>query len=71
MLGKVDPSLQTMSREEREIWGDILGRSQMAKNLILDTEPGMLDMMVATTYPGQSGPRLEFDEGIITLARQL
>ena len=71
MLAKVDPSLQNMGREEKEAWSDILGRSQMAKHLILDTKPGMLDQMVNSTYPGQEGPEPDFGDDVRALAKEL
>ncbi|KAI9656913.1 MAG: hypothetical protein M1821_003552 [Bathelium mastoideum] len=71
MLSDVEPSLQRMGKEEEEAWTDVIGRSVMAQQLILDTKPGMLDLMVSATYPGQAGPTPQFGDEIVALARQL
>jgi hypothetical protein len=54
-----------------EQWTDVIGRSVMAGKLLLDTDPGMLDMMVESTYPGQPGDRPVIGEDIKALARKL
>ncbi|KAL9092257.1 MAG: hypothetical protein Q9165_004431 [Trypethelium subeluteriae] len=71
MVAKVDPSLQNMGKAETETWTDIVGRSAMAQQLILDTMPGGLDMMVNMSHPGQTEPKPEFGEDILALARRL
>ncbi|KAF2234680.1 hypothetical protein EV356DRAFT_576609 [Viridothelium virens] len=71
MAGKVDPKLQNMGKAEKEIWSDVVGRSMMAKQLILDTMPGGLDMMVNMTHPGQTEPKTDFGEEIRALAGRL
>ncbi|KAL9003364.1 MAG: hypothetical protein Q9188_003758 [Gyalolechia gomerana] len=67
----VNPTLQNLSKKEKETWQDAVGRASFAKMLILDTQPGMLDMMTETTYPDQSGKHPEFGEEILELARHL
>ncbi len=52
-------------------WQDVIGRSVVAGDLILDTNRGMLDMMVDSTYPGQPGPRPVIGEDIKAVARKL
>ncbi len=37
----------------------------------IDSKPGMLDMMVSSSYPNQSGPTPQFDEETKELARKL
>lgn len=46
MLGNVPIDLQGMNEMQKEVWTDVISRSTMAKQLILDTNAGMLDMMV-------------------------
>lgn len=43
----------------------------MAKQLILDTKPGMLDMMTESTDPEQKGKHPAFEVEILALAREL
>ena len=49
MMGNVPTDLQGMGAKEKEVWGDVQSRALMAKNLILDTNAGMLDMMVSSS----------------------
>ncbi|KAL9030452.1 MAG: hypothetical protein Q9196_001436 [Gyalolechia fulgens] len=60
-----------LSKEEKEAWQDAVGRASFAKMLILDTQPGMLDMMTERAYPAQGGKHPEFGEEILELARHL
>ena len=71
MLAQVDPSLQNMSSTEKELWNSIIGRNVLARGLILDEKPGMLDQMVEATDPGQAGAPLDFGEDVIALARRM
>ena len=43
----------------------------MAKDLILDTNKGMLDMMMESTYPGQTGEPPTFGDEVLAVAREL
>ncbi|KAH9845776.1 hypothetical protein Tdes44962_MAKER01208 [Teratosphaeria destructans] len=62
--------------QEKETWGDVISRTEVAKMLLLDTRPGMLDMMVESTYPHHSGElpfakRPVLGEDILAIAREL
>jgi hypothetical protein len=50
---------------------DVVGRTTMASNLILDTQKGMLDGMTESTYPEQKGKHPAFGEEILQLARDM
>lgn len=50
MLPNVPPNLSGMNPMQKEVWSDVQSRASMAKNLILDTNAGMLDMMVCLAY---------------------
>ena len=65
MLYKVPPTAT-----EGEPWDDVVGRSVMAAELLLDSNPGMLDTLVDSTYPGQS-PRPVLGERVLEAAREL
>ena len=72
MLFAVPPNMpNNMPRQQNEVWTDVLSRCITAANLILDTTPGMLNMMLASTGPGQQGDEPEFGDEITALARQL
>jgi hypothetical protein len=71
MLYKIDPALPLRTSREKEAWSDIVGRSVMGAGLLLDEKPGMLDMMVESTYPNQSGPRPVIGEDLLESARKL
>ncbi|KAI4239758.1 MAG: hypothetical protein LQ349_000131 [Xanthoria aureola] len=71
MFYDVNPTLQNLSKQEKEKWEDAVGRTMFTKMLILDTGPGMLDMMTETTYPEQKGAHPDFEEEILELARHL
>jgi hypothetical protein len=71
MLYNIDPKLPRRTNREREAWSDIISRNVMGGNLLLDTKPGMLDVMVESTYPNQSGPRPVIGEEILEAARKL
>ena len=60
-----------MNRRQREAWDDCKGRAKMSKQLILDTNPGMLNMMMQSTYPNQSGEPPAFGEEVLAAAREL
>lgn len=60
MMYQVPGSLENLSGAQYEAWADVVGRSAMAANLILDEQRGMLDQMVAMSYPGAAGPPPEF-----------
>lgn len=70
MFSNVDPKLPK-NRSTREAWSDVLGRSMMASQLILDTKPGMLNMMIESTNPEQKGKHPEFGDEIKALAREI
>ena len=57
--------------QDREAWSDVVGRSVMAAELLLDSKPGMLDMMVGSTYPGQAGAHPVIGEDVLAAARKL
>lgn len=87
MLGNVPTNLQGMDSMQKKVWGDVQSRALTAKSLILDTNAGMLDMMVgllrnpsgphssriqvSSTYPGQSGQPPAFGEEVMTIARRI
>ncbi|KAL9000693.1 MAG: hypothetical protein Q9169_000729 [Polycauliona sp. 2 TL-2023] len=71
MFYNINPTLQGLSKDEKEKWEDAKGRTTFAKMLILDTQPGMLNMMTETTYPDQKGAHPDFGEEILELARHL
>lgn len=87
MLPNVPPNLQGMDPIQKEAWDDVQSRASMAKNLILDTNAGMLDMMVSSTHVSlksevlmkfqvsstykQSGEPPAFGDEILTIARRL
>lgn len=60
-----------MKKADKETWEDAVGRSAMARELILDTNPGMLDMMTEGTYPEQKGKHPAMGEDILDVARTL
>lgn len=49
------PTLEDMDPTQEQWWDDVHSRNFMTAQLILDTRPGMLDTMVDSTYPGQTG----------------
>ncbi|KAL8804958.1 MAG: hypothetical protein Q9182_002268 [Xanthomendoza sp. 2 TL-2023] len=71
MFYRVNPSLQGLSKQEKELWEDATGRTTFAKQLILDEMPGMLDMMTEKTDPGQKGAHPGFGDEILELAKHL
>ncbi|RMY25643.1 hypothetical protein D0867_00600 [Hortaea werneckii] len=52
-------------------WVDVVSRSVMAANLLLDQPPGMLDQMVSMSYPNQSGEKPVIGNDIKDAARKL
>ncbi|KAF2815288.1 uncharacterized protein BDZ99DRAFT_516024 [Mytilinidion resinicola] len=73
MYYNIDPQLAHHRPGEPlpEDYADVIGRCVMAQQLILDTKPGMLDMMTEMTYPEQKGRHPRFGEEILGLARGL
>lgn len=71
MLYNIDPKLPRRTNNEWEAWAAIISRNVMGGNLLLDDKPGMLDMMVDSTYPNQSGPRPVIGEEILEAAKKL
>ncbi|KAK4498014.1 hypothetical protein PRZ48_010670 [Zasmidium cellare] len=63
-------SVNSMNATQKELWGDVEGRCEMAANLILDTMPGMLNNMVEQSYPGTRN-HPEFGNDIKEDARRL
>jgi hypothetical protein len=70
LYNEVDPELKGPYKDQKA-WQEVKGRILFAKQLILDTKPGMLDKMTEATYPEQKGEHPEFGEEILELARQL
>lgn len=60
-----------MPKKEKESWTDVTGRAKFPGQLLLDTQPGMVDQMTEMTYPDQQGKHPEFGEEILALAREL
>ncbi len=54
-----------------QIWTDVITRSMMAAELILDSKPGMLDMLVESTYPGAASDRPVIGDDIKAAAERL
>ncbi|OCL01330.1 hypothetical protein AOQ84DRAFT_350832 [Glonium stellatum] len=67
LCNEVNPQL----KGSKKAWEEVIGRISMAKELLLDTKPGMLHMMTEATYPEQKGKHPEFGEEILELARRL
>lgn len=67
----VNPTLQNLSKKEKETWEDAVGRATFAKMLIHDNKHGALNMITEAAYPDQSGQHPEFGEEILELARHL
>ncbi|KAL8705488.1 MAG: hypothetical protein Q9201_001419 [Fulgogasparrea decipioides] len=67
---KVNPTLKNLSGQEKEAWEDAVGRTVMTKDLILDTNKGMLDMMTESTYPDQKGKHPQIGEEVLELAKR-
>ena len=57
----------SMSAKEKAAWSDVTGRTIMAANLILDTNPGMLDMMVQAP----SSKEADFGPEILGIAKEI
>ena len=71
ILYKITPTLQNLTRKEKEDWEEATGRATFAKQLITDANPGMLDMMTESTYPEQRGRHPAFGETVLQAARKL
>lgn len=70
MAYMIDPALPSKP-DVKERWSDIMSRSVMAANLLLDQPPGMLDQMVNMSYPNQSGEKPVIGNDIKDAARKL
>ena len=65
------PSLENLSKKEKETWDEATGRASFSEALITDQMPGMLDQMMERTYPRQEGGKsVEFGEDILEIARK-
>ncbi|RMY65635.1 hypothetical protein D0863_08980 [Hortaea werneckii] len=51
MAYMVDPTLPKDKKDVQDRWVDVVSRSVMAANLLLDQPPGMLDQMVSIRIP--------------------
>ena len=71
MAYMIDPTLPNNKKDVQERWGDVMSRSGMAANLLLDQPPGMLDQMVSMSYPNQSGEKPVIGNDIKDAARKL
>ena len=60
-----------MFQRDKETWRDAISRTKIACDLILNTTPGMLDMMMQPTSSGQNSTQPEFGEEILEIARSL
>ena len=58
-------------RTSSKAYNDVKGRSVMAGELLLDTKPGMLDMMVEAAYPGAAGDRPDIGDDLKAAAGEL
>ena len=67
----VDPTLEKLSGPEKEKWKDAVGRATFSGLLITDSNKGMLDKMVESTYGDQAGQHPEFGQEIIAIAESL
>ena len=69
----MNPKLENLSAREKETWKDASGRAVFAGSLITDEKPGMLDMMVESSYPDPAtrGPRVDFGGEILEFAAML
>ncbi|KAI7227009.1 hypothetical protein KC330_g8589 [Hortaea werneckii] len=71
MAYMIDPTLPKNKKDVQDRWVDVVSRSVMAANLLLDQPPGMLDQMVSMSYPGQSGEKPVIGSDIKDAARKL
>ena len=72
MLYQIPPSSPRTREHQKEIWNDVLSRNSMAAELLLDSQRGMLDMMVDSSYPAQQrGSRPEIGDDVKEAARKL
>ena len=71
MLYQIPPNAPLSNSRYQQAYSDIVSRSVMAAELLLDSKPGMLDMMVESTYPVQTGGRPMISEDILAAARKL
>lgn len=60
-----------MNEHEEQLWEDVRNRSLLVTSLILDTESGLLEMMVAGNESAQSYPVPDMGEEILSAARDL
>ncbi|KAI7151337.1 hypothetical protein KC316_g14877 [Hortaea werneckii] len=71
MAYMIDPTLPKDKKDAQDRWVDVVSRSVMAANLLLDQPPGMLDQMVSMSYPNQSGEKPVIGNDIKYAARKL
>ncbi|KAI7719727.1 hypothetical protein KC353_g2750 [Hortaea werneckii] len=71
MAYMIDPTLPKNEKDVQDRWVDVVSRSVMAANLLLDQPPGMLDQMVSMSYPNQSGEKPVIGNDIKDAARKL
>lgn len=64
-------SLEDLTDAENERYFDIMGRTFLIKQLLLDTRPGLLETMTESTYPDQKGNHPELGNEILDAARAL
>ena len=71
MLYQVPPDAPYSTPAEKEAWSDVVGRSVMGAELLLDSKPGMLDMLAESAYPAQPGDRPVIGDDVLAAARKL
>jgi len=73
MCYQLDPELSNHRPGQPlpEGYVDVISRCAMARELMLDSKPGMLSSMTEMTYPEQAGKHPEFGAEILGLARDL
>ena len=69
LLYLVPANLQCQGKE-KETWANVKSRSVMAASLILNEQPGMLDMMLAAS-PGGGGQQPQMGSEVEAAARRL
>lgn len=70
-IDRTPHTLQNMSAPEKEMWADVLTRSFTTIQLIMDTKPGMLKMMIESTYPGQPNASPAMGDEVLQATREL
>lgn len=64
-----DPS--QYSAQQVEIWSDVLTRTDMAKALLTNRSPGMLNTMIESTNPDERDRHPDLGEEVLALANAL